>query len=305
MKQKLYLDASSLTSAGKCFLKLKRRIVDGYADLQRNFKMEYGTAGHKFIAHWKQTGDISGSLFEALQYYASPDISIPSNDYRNATHLSKTCIEYAETYKNDSVEVLRDLTGRLMIEQKWVTPQPFYEDDLYEIYLFGMIDLIGIFQGQKVFLDHKFSSNRLPASEYFKIHRLAPQLRMYKLGMRLLEEHYGDPLELHDAQPMLDVIFLAKDKNAYQRSEVMEITEEDLNEFDIMLTELCVKFCLYLKKAPYLRQGILNGSCRSEFFSLCEYYNVCDAPDPETAKTLLQMNYHQREHTPDMFEQEG
>jgi len=162
----------------------------------------------------------------------------------------------------------------------------FYEDEFCVIYLEGTIDTLGKIKGGCYAIRDFKTTSQYKKDEYLQDYEMSPQLKFYTLAWRLMAEQFPDSLlgqtGATNTGVFIDGIFL-KPKVVdieYQRSSVFIFTEKQIDEFRIMLTNLCVRLSEAARMIHHNHmikpEGLLNGSCKGEW-GKCQYWNACMA----------------------------
>jgi len=267
----LRIDASAYKESA-CDLKFYYTTVRGLRSSYMNHKMEYGTAYHKALETFYETGDRAEAMNEGLTHYSNPEIIIPDSDWRTAGHLANCLTQYFDTYQDvDGLKVEKH-EGKALLEMKFGFP--FYTNGFIDVIICGTIDFIGTYFGQNVICDHK-STAITGVDRYLDTYRMSTQIMLYTLVMRKL---FPD----RNYQAVINGIFLSRTgKNKFQRSAILDYSAEKLAYFEQHLTQTIVKFVELLTKNIKEDKNYFlpNFNCCETKFGMCKFVKICNAGD--------------------------
>lgn len=170
-----------------------------------------------------------------------------------------------------------------------------YEDEEYIIYLCGTLDSIGKFKnGCYAIRDWKTTSS-WNVQKYLNQYRLSRQLRIYTLACKLEARNNPDSIlgkiGLTNMGAFIDAIFLKPSGNdcKYERSEVHQFKEKEIDEFEDMLEAFCGKIIFHLRTGIFPKEGILNGSCNT-MYGPCKF-SPCCASNDNVASVILRRDF--------------
>lgn len=158
--KKLFLIDASLLKVSDCDYQVHLTHNEGLTSIYDTYKMDYGTAFHKFLAGYYSGKPIAECMQQAVDYYLPKTLQLPESEFRTVTHLIKSMGAYADYYGNGG-----DLIQTKWIELKNGTKEPLVEipfavpfkvTDYCEVILTGTQDLECTFAGvEDVIVDHK------------------------------------------------------------------------------------------------------------------------------------------------------
>lgn len=280
-KQIFMLDIS-LIKDSDCLRKIQHIHEDGLYSTYAQYKMDYGTAIHKFIAHWESGKTVSDSLQLAMNWFLQKCADVPVGDFRTFDHMVETCKAYTRRYGEgrDIIKPKR-LNGQLCIELPFA--YPWKSTPYYDIILCGTVDKIGTIDGRSCLVDHKVTA-LWKKDDFFTSFELDPQLCFYSYMTKLLGLS-------EDFMPgIVDGIFIKKPtektKNkvtgklevntewngvSFERSPLIEFSNEHMLEFrewlDYKITQI--------EQAYLTQKWGKNFNCCSDVFGMCQFSNLC------------------------------
>jgi len=284
----LRIDASAYKESA-CSLKFYYTTVRGLRSSYMNHKMEYGTAYHKALETYYATGNKAKSLNEALEHFSHPDIHVPENDWRTQGHLANCITQYFDHYSDvDGLKVEKH-EGEALLEMKFA--YPFYTNGFIDIVLCGTIDFIGTYFGQNIICDHK-STAVTTVDRYLASYEMSTQLMLYTLVMRKL---FPD----RNYQALINGIFLSRSgRNKFQRSAILDYSDQKLGYFEQHLTETLVNFVeLLTKNIKEDKQYFLpNFNCCETKFGMCKFTKICNAGD--FGEAVIENDFYTKKYNP-------
>lgn len=326
MKQIIYLNNSAISKFGNCNLALSRSVGAatsgmGYRSMEPMLAADWGTCFHKFAARYYSDGNYLAGLKEALAHFQS----LPYEpDKLHTEEMLKLCIlGYVSEWKGENIQICYNieevekadaalLAGTItqsdhdailrrsaLIEQKF--EHPFFEDEHYDVRLFGVMDLICQYNTEICIMDHKTTAAKSPDA-YLEGYRLNPQMRLYKMVLNRMARLNPKNAFLADAKIVINGIFLTSAKR-YQRSEAFDIKDWEVDETELMLTERVKQFIHWLRHNPTLRDGMITDVCNKPVYGKpCIFKEVCAAPNAATSSTLLDLNFIKKVYDPNIYE---
>jgi len=173
---------------------------------------------------------------------------------------------------------------------------PYYQDQYVKINWCGTLDRIGkIRNGIYVIPDWKTTSS-WSEKEYFSKYEMARAPRGYVLSLKLMSEKFPDSILGQIGKGVVgarfDGIFVkpAINEVRFARSEVFRYTEDEMNEFRILLDDKCREISQAVKTGYLPKQGLVNGSCEGKW-GKCSFWVVCQKPAP-IAQFLLEKDFN-------------
>lgn len=307
-KLTVILDASAF-STSSCLLRLFLTVVEGYTEKIQNNDVEWGSAFHKFRAHYREHGEsgIGLAINKATTYYENKPMRIKSNKkYLTKEFLLTACMEYAVKYEKDNIVPVRTSSGEVLLELRFAFP--YYIDPLVEILLAGTMDEIGkIKNGIYVVPDCK-SSGVWNVEEYFTSYQVSSQLYFYRWALKKYGEMYPDSIFGEIAKDevgvLIDGVFYkgAVEPIVYRRSNVMLLSQNTLVEFEHLIKDKVMELVSFIyiwlkEKVKPPRFGILNGACKTPY-GLCPFAISCASNDNLTQEAILEAQFIKRFYNP-------
>lgn len=290
------LSSTGLGYSG-CIKKFNLACIEGYKGLM-SASAVYGISVHKFIDTMYKTNenirDATIAAKAAFNIFKEPPKKNQQHLADERHMLSVAITTWGGYVKEDSTFDV------MMLNDKPATEQTFsiklFEDDYIVVYFEGTIDCLGQIKGGCFAIRDWKTTSTWDTKEYFKRYEMSRQLRLYILACRLMAEQYPDStlgrVGSTRMGAFIDAIFLKPDLAdcSVKRSEVFQYSDSELNELHISL----INYCFELSRRYKLnllneKQGILNGMCNWGG-GLCQFWNVCKAPD-NIAALLLERDF--------------
>jgi hypothetical protein len=327
MENKLTIIAdASLFKESACLLRTFLTAIKGYRARKNNNDIEFGTAVHKFKAHWRNNPSDIGfatAVMMAKQHYANADMYVKSNKkYLTTDFLVQACNGYASKYRDDNFEIVQlphevNFNGNIikagtpLIEPITRFAFPYRITPTIELFIAGTMDEIGKWRGGRYCISDLKTTSVWNSDEYFKSYDLSPQLLTYRWALKKYAEAYPDSflaeIDKDDPGAVIDGVFYAgADKPIeYKRSKIFTFKDWALKEFQMLVDRKVdsfiaeVEFCIKNNVVP-LREGILNGACTTPY-GPCKFAEVCRMPDDESRMTVLENNFKIEPYNPLAF----
>jgi hypothetical protein len=213
--------------------------------------------------------------------------------------LLDTCDAYNKQYKYDSLQVLRDVYGKALVEQKFMWP--YMSSDNYEVVLCGTIDFIGLLNGSEyVIVDHKTTAV-YKQQDYLDAYLMSVQLKFYKLMIdklcKVVSTNFAD--RLSDCGCMINGIFISKTGAKFARSDVFYYSDKVMLEFEQLLNDKIKELIACCEAGTFPATGMITDSCNSAF-GKCPYFYACSMPDEDSFNDWLTNNMTQKDYNPMM-----
>ena len=314
MKTIIKLNASALVR-GRCNLRLKRTVIDGYTEQLPWNDTLYGSAFHEFIRSMYVEKDFAKSILAAQAILNRPCNIREGKQHLNENHLIKTCIDYWGYHQKEGQFDVFCLNDSPMTEIYF--ENLFYEDDNYIVYLVGTIDSFGkILNGIYCIRDFKTHSLWATGKNGFKFQdalinkflekfMMSLQLRFYVYNLRLYANKFPDT-ELYKIANstigmFIEGVFLSSTQpTLFRRSDIWTMKKNEMIELDNLLLNRVKDFVKYLNENSSLRDGLATGACSDGLFP-CEFYNVCAVNNPDIQNMMLKNNFIQKPYEPKEF----
>lgn len=309
-KKIIMVDASAL-SASSCMLRFYQTVIDGYTTSLNDNQIEFGTSVHKFRAHFRSTGDYAAGIIKALEHYETTPNRIHFNKkYLTSKFLQEVCLNYAFKYAKDNFQIVNapiDGKEQPLLELPFCFP--LLITDTVEVLASGTIDEIGYFPTDGIYAICDLKTSAVwKIEEYFKHYELATQMIFYKWAIREYAKLKPNSIlkKINDNCGIFidGVFYKGADKPVdFVRSNMFPITEETLDEFEILFKEQVVRLVSHIdtNDRPF-REGLINGSCNT-VHGLCKFFGSCSAPDIESRMNVLTNSFVQRFYDPLCFQQ--
>ncbi len=304
MKLELNIDASSLSESG-CILRWKNVVIDGFREKISGASLVYGSAFHKFQETMIRThGDVHKAKVAMSEVFNRPKQQSKTSWLLDERHLFSTCYTYWEdvVLKDSQFDLLLLPNDEPAVEQTFSFR--YYEDDHIIVNLCGTIDRIGkVKNGCYVIRDYKTTS-KYNVREYLNEYRMSKQLRFYRLALRIMAQRYPESvlgqIGATNVGARIDGVFLKArpTDNVYESSDVFLFSDESINEFESLLQVYIGKLSEAVAKNHFPREGIINGSCQSQY--KCKFWNVCQAP-AEIRPVMLERDFNKVVYNPLKF----
>ena len=294
----LRIDAS-LYKETDCLRYVLYKLIYGYSTnsgmVTKEAKMEYGTAGHKFLQARYDGKSLEEQLAAAHEHFSDPSIVVADSEWRNIGHLTNTLVTYDMYYKQNGDHITPTAT-----EQRFM--YPFYKTDKVEVLVCGTADLRGeYFQQGAAIIDHKFTAawNKY---EYLGEYDLSVQLMLYKW--------ICDKLFNADHGCMINGIFISKVKPAsFMRSDLLRFSSEQIG---CMVAHLRSKVIAIVEALEYMLaynsdELFTPNYCAcikryGEKASPCAYTMLCKQPRMEEAIAIADSMFEKKSYNPMLFQ---
>jgi hypothetical protein len=309
-------------------------VVEGYKEIPSS-NIVYGEAVHRYRHIMYQTkGHIPSARDECVRVFNQPKIDKPKSPHMSdQSHMLCTAFNFWEMYVKkdtdlDMIELTQDCwkcRGNGVIStdnpadfidcpvckgsKTIVGPAtelsfslPYYKDEYIDVSLCGTLDGLGKIKGGCYIIPDLKTTSSWDKKGYFGTYTLSRQFRMYRLALKLMSEREPESILGQIGKTnvgcLIDAIFIkpAPNDNTYARSEVMYITDKELNDFQKTLDEKIAELSAAVRFSYFPKQGILNGSCEGKW-GRCMFWNVCKSPD-EIAKILLERDFKKVKFNP-------
>ena len=295
------IDPSAMKNMA-CDRKFLFTVKDGYHYTKLNPAMEWGSAFHTFAASYYKGTELKESMQAGLVYYQTrlaQGLRVKEKDQRNLVRLVEAITLYAKKYplEKDSFKVEQNSKGAC-IEQSFGIP--LYCGEKYNIVFSGTIDLIGTYRGEKVFMDHKTTSNYLTQSgKFFESYELDTQFLAYNWALSYLANLKDSKLsEYKNAGGLVNGIFNTRSKVEFERSPLIEYPDHLRASFDKYMRGSFLKKVRDLIENGPSSYGWACDSCSLKFGKCC-YWEVCNRPDGVDAETMMTMlDYETKPYNP-------
>lgn len=178
----------------------------------------------------------------------------------------------------------------------------YWEDESIIINLCGTIDKIGKFHNGCYAIGDWKTTSAWDNDGYFQQYELSRQLRIYLLALRLMShiapESTLGKIGKQQVGCFIDAIFLVAEANKVKvkRSDVYQISNSDLDAFQLTLDEKIEQLVKAVKTGYIPKEGILNGSCVKPY-SKCAFWDGCRS-NPQVEQILLKQNFRQWDFQP-------
>lgn len=291
-------------SNSACILKWYRQVVEGYKNKATGVAMVYGTAVHKFIDQMYEHNGVYPKAFAVAKelYLHIPQEADDKKPWlSDLKHLETTCYNVWSQYiEEDSFEVYR-IGGKAAVELTF--DFIYYEDDYVQIRLCGTIDSIGEIKGGIPCIRDWKTTASWDNKGYLSQYQLSKQLRLYTLALKIMAQREPESvfgkLGSQRLGAFIDAIFLSSKANdvKFQRSDVFQYSDKDLNEFGLMLDDQCRRLASAVRTGYLPKEGIINDTCSGKYGKKCIFWNVCRVND-DVAKLLLARDFIQKPFDP-------
>lgn len=325
MKHTLLLDASLLKES-ECDCKINYIHNRGLITSVENYKMSYGTAGHKFIASYLRGLPIKDSIKLAADYYMTKCHTAPIDDFRTIEHLIKTLQEYPTVYplNTDSLIPLT-INEKVCIELPFAMPLHALLDTLKfehifealqladtEVMIVGTIDQIGEikYESTKVIVDNKFTAI-WDSEGYFQEQALGYQMKFYSWFVRK-SGLFNSWLSV-----IINGIFIkkptakSKDKLTgklipvvgwngaiFKRSSLITFDDERMENFENFLAKRILNFAENIISNRWEQN---NNMCGTKF-GMCQFAKICSASKDIREEIINSTSYSFRKYDPAEFQ---
>lgn len=292
----LSIDASSLRNL-KCPEKFLDTVYHGLRlPGEKAYKPAFGSAYHKYKAHYLTTGNAIESIQLALQYYATIK-DVPTTGAWTQQKLYEAC--EVDLHEQETWTVFEDSSGAALVEQKFSLP--LYKDDTLELYLSGTIDALVDRQGVACFCDHKVTEHwdtNAFISKYLVDHQM---ILYHKVLDNLAKEHpetFGIFLDCPYFIRMISVS--GKSAAKIVTSELMPVCEDKVKKLDGML-EYATQLIINEHRGNPILPMRHNLSCCGDY-GTCSYFALCNASSDGERDYEKNHNYIHKEYDPMNFD---
>lgn len=180
-----------------------------------------------------------------------------------------------------------------------------YEDDFCIIYLEGTMDGLGKFKGGVWAIGDLKSTSAWKQDEYLESYELSRQLRVYTYACKIMARTQPDSILGQIGKTrmgaFIDGLFVKPkaNDNEFQRSRVMQFSDEDIAAFERTLLEFCKKLSFHVQANYFPKEGILNGLCDGKW-GFCDFWHACKSPE-HISQLLLKRDFKRTKYDPMNF----
>lgn len=306
MKTIIKLNASGMTHTN-CPFRFWNTMVEGYYAGVNSSKMVYGIGVHKYIdTMFKNKGHIGLARKAALAEFNKPKRDDKKSMwYSEEKHFLAVCYNTWEEWimKDSQLDTVELADGLPATEVTFSIP--YYEDEWVIVFLEGTVDRIAKVKGGCYVINDFKTTAQYNPKEYLDKYRMSGQMRFYILFLKLMGELYPDSplgkIGLTDVRACIDGIFLKSSpaETFYQRSDVFPYN--DIPKFRAALDATIQRLSGWVREKKegkeLLKTGILTGGCEGKW-SLCTFFNVCQAQDEKIEKLLLERDFKKKPYEP-------
>ena len=279
------LDPTSAKTLG-CLHKFSLMNLQGLQPVEPKSALEFGQAFHRGVAAWLRGKSEQEALEIASTYYITSGVKLGEKDVRTPGHLINCLVAYFKQYKYDLFTTAKNRSGQPGIELPFVTP--FLAFEHVDFVLCGVVDALGTQQNSKCFKDIKTTAAKNPTS-YLEGYNTSLQMMFYSWALKTIgwTDHY--------VPYIIDGVFIGKSEPVFQRTELLEVRSDMVEELVEWLTEQCYTIATALKQGKFLRNF---SFCNADFE--CDFKDVCHAQEAYR-KHVLNKKYKQRVYDPATF----
>lgn len=179
---------------------------------------------------------------------------------------------------------------------------PYYKDQHIEVNLAGTLDGLGKIKGGCYVVPDLKTTSAWDTNSYFGTYAMSKQWRFYILALKLMSERFPESIlgqvGKTNVGALIDAIFIkpAPNENKYGRSEVFQVTDDDIKAFRRTIDEKILELSAAVRDSYYPKQGILNGTCEQKF-GRCPFWFVCQRSD-EVAELMLARDFKKAPFNP-------
>jgi hypothetical protein len=300
-KLKVRINFSSLSIIHDCLRKAQYSLLLNLKNETESDATAFGSAIHKALEHWyclpenkrvlsKEDNEIADVLvgmpdiecFDALASIqafvkaAAPIRLLGDGDKRSISNGIKILKAYFKHYVNDGLEVVRDASGKPLVE--CAVSFQLYEDEGLVIEFFGTIDAVmrNKITGHVMVVDHKTTAAL--GSQFYNRIKPNHQYTGYLWGAR---ECLGIDTHLF----MVNGIQVAKTKSEFAR-QTTERFEEDYQE----LRSAVISAVRVLLQAIESNNFPMMAPSPCTMYGTCQYLDICSSP-AKLRETIIQSKY--------------
>jgi hypothetical protein len=301
MKRHIRLNSSALRR-GACLRRLQY-ILNGYHERMVGNDITFGTAFHEFVATLRKNPDQLNEAIAAGWAARNREADKTYTKYRKEYLSDENYFKLVCMYYNFSESEWKTLnspkTNQPLVELPWIVP--FYSGAHIDVSICGTIDDICTHVNNPDVMairDYKTTSGTMP-DEYFAKYKLSTQLLFYYFGLtEMCKQRLNFPgdntlakrwLECENKYVFIEGVFLNPDatKVKFQCSEAYKFTEKMLDEFRVMLWNLCLQLDKPVEEQQP-RNGLINAACESEGYGRkCLFFDVCAETEEALQEELL------------------
>lgn len=310
MSKKIILLNASALRISSCKRRLHYVVIEGYKRNLNSVSIEFGSGFHLCPKEVYQTGDFGKGFQNALSYFRTTSYEPDTKKkYLNEFMLGKVCTDWfsSDLHTNDSFEILRDKNNKALVEVPFYIP--FYAGINVEVVLVGTIDKIVVHRISKLICEGDFkTTTSWDAFAYMRGWILNTQRYFYNIALRKLVDSSTPQSILYqyrskDVGSFIDGIFVKSNgETECKRSEVMVFNEQQRNEYEFMLKELCIWMDNYYtlpSNIVPMREGLLNDSCsENKYGAKCDFFDACACNDSVASDHVLRRNFVKKEYNP-------
>ncbi len=284
----LRVDPSSIKESD-CLEKFRLSNISGYTSKIPDYKMSYGTAFHKGVAHYVKTSNRGEAIMLAASHLINDGSEIPDTDYRTPSHVADTLGKYLDLYGTGDNFTHAKVGDQVAVELPFGIPYRSYET--VDVVVCGVVDSIGFWNRNiKCFKDIKSTSAYDP-DVYFKSYQTNVQFMLYSWAIKQLgwADHY--------IPGIVDGVFISKSGAKFERSQLIDYREDQIDELMEWFSERvdAIVDCIEGRK-PWRR----NFTRCQTAFGLCQFSRVCSA-QAAFREGILESTFSVRVYDPSTF----
>lgn len=292
-KRIIRLDPSSL-ELYSCPRKFQLSNRFGYVPKHGAPPLDFGQALHKAIAAWR-IDRVRGCETDArkyidigTQYYAA--CMCAKAEHRSLDNLFAVLRDYFKWYRVDPFQPLLLSNGDVGVELSF--SRRVYENEHTIVYLCGVIDGLGFYDGNTLtLLDTKHSSST-KIEAHLEEQQARPQFHIYSWVVR------EEQLVSHYVPIVIDGVYISKKYSGakLQRAGPYVIPDHLIERTMSRVMHVARE----IAETPDDVEWRYNYSECHGKYSLCQYYNICQV-DAESQAMPLKYQFSQREYNPAKF----
>jgi hypothetical protein len=295
MPKTLILDSSQIACFMECPQKWKlqydERLTTSLGLPREDFTM--GTYGHKLLEIYYQSlaDGLSQSKAVSASFTFDPDYQDCKCGHHRESHVSE-CQEICGCLSFDPILFPLSQDKRELIRKRFddywmmhsrndISPQivekgfsyPLLDDEEWLFILEGRIDIIGLFAGQQVFMDHKWQGRA------HELYTKAIQFRNYSLATGL---------------PIGVINYIRLQKEVSKDTFVRRVIQFSSLERSFWKQRL---ISIYKRIAKSIEDGceMNESSCAGRFGIPCEFTRVCEEPNDLIRIAIKENTFHKKE----------
>lgn len=307
--KRVYMIDASLLKESDCLAKVNFIHNEGLTTQIGNFKMDYGTAFHKFVALYNSGVDPQLAMQHGAQFYLDHCLTVPEDDFRTIDHLLMTMKAYISGPFKREIDLMKPKIspiGKPCVEMQFTFP--FLSTPTYDVVLTGTADLLATYIERDVINDYKVTSV-WKQEQYLSGYDLDPQLIFYSWVLK----NFG--ITQTYLPGIITGIFIKKptattnvggkrvavngwNGASFARSALIEFPPERIIKFERWFKNKISQ----IVASHEANQWEENYNCCNDIYGPCDFKSLCTELNPQLLELKKKSIFIKRAYDPTQFQ---